>query len=299
LAKVLFNRHLIRRRNAERNLIRDFVYPFYKEQNMQSNQKSGLLIGLAVLLIVALTGGVAASAQGDPLGCTLPDGEPTTISDAKLYIEYMASDGDLGVHGLFDDHGWSELCVYDPGGALVLAVKPQSQLYDLTLAGIFFESREPVIEEYPFETLFAQFPEGEYTIIGTNFDGSGLTGAATLTHNVAAPPVITSPVLTEEDLIADLVYPVGEMVVSWEPVTETTDGAPVTIVGYEVIVTNMDGEHPASFAQPIYDVHLPADRASLTVPAEFFQPGTRYEIEVVAIEESGNQTINNGYFSTE
>ncbi|MCI0710268.1 MAG: fibronectin type III domain-containing protein [Chloroflexi bacterium] len=266
---------------------------------MQINPKSGLLIGLAVLLTMALSGGVVATAQGDPLSCTLPEGEPTTISAAKLYIEFMSTGIDLGVHGYFDDHGWSELCVYDPNGTLVLAVKPQSQLYDLTMAGIFFESREPVIEEYPFEALFAQFPEGEYRIIGTNFDGTGLTGTAIFTHNVAAPPVITAPVLTEEDLIADVVHPVGEMVVSWEPVTETIDGRAVTIVGYEIIVTNMDGKHPASFAQPIYDVHLPADRTSLTVPAEFFQPGTRYEVEIVAIEESGNQTINNGYFTTE
>jgi hypothetical protein len=61
----------------------------------------------------------------------------------------------------------------------------------------------------------------------------------------------------------------------------------------------MDAEYPHSFAQPIYDVHLPPDRNSLSVPVEFFQPGTRYEVEVVAIEESGNQTINNGYFTSE
>jgi len=266
---------------------------------MRIHPKSGLLVVLAVLVTMALSGGVFATAQGDQLDCTLPDGEPTTISAAKLYIEFMSTGVDLGVHGYFDDHGWSELCVYDPSGALVLAVKPQSQLHDLTMAGIFFESREPVIEEFPFEALFARFPEGEYTIKGTNFDGTGLVGGATFTHNVPTPPTITAPLLTEEDKIAEVVHPIGDMMVAWEPVTETIDGKPVTIVGYEVIVTNMDGKHPHSFAQPIYDVHLPADRNSLLVPATFFQPGTRYEIEIVAIEESGNQTINNGYFTTE
>ncbi len=266
---------------------------------MTIDHKSKLLIILAVLSTIALTGGLAATAQTDPPVCTLPAGEPTTIAAAKLYIEFMSTGVDLGVHGYFDDHGWSELCVYDPNGALVLAVSPQSQLHDLGMAGIFFESREPVIEEFPFEALFARFPEGEYQLVGTNFDGTGLVGAATFTHHVAAPPVITAPVLTEEDLIAEVVHPVGEMVVAWEPVTETVEGNPVTIIGYEVIVTNMDGKHPHSFAQPIYDVHLPADRTRLTVPAEFFQPATRYEIEVVAIEESGNQTINNGYFTTQ
>lgn len=261
--------------------------------------KSGLLIILTILLTLAVSVGAAVNAQPDALGCTLPAGETTTISAAKLYIEFMSTGVDMGVHGYFDDHGWSELCVYDPNGALVLAVKPQSQLHDLTMAGIFFESREPVIEEFPFEALKARFPEGQYTLIGTNHDGTGLVGAATFTHNLPAPPVITSPVLTEEDHIAEVVHPVGDLTVAWEPVIQTVDGKPVTIVGYEVIVTNMDGKHPHSFAQPIYDVHLAPDRTSLVVPAVFLQPATHYEIEIVAIEESGNQTINNGYFTTQ
>ncbi len=253
----------------------------------------------SVSLLLALASWGLTTAQPTSVDCALPSGEPTTIAAAKLYIEFMSTGVDLGVHGYFDDHGWSDLCVFDPTGKLILGVKPQSQLNDLGMAGIFFESREPVIDEFSFEDLFARFPAGEYTIVGTNVDGTGMVGSATFTHNVAAPPVITSPLLTEEDLIADVVHPVGDMVVSWEPVTEAVDGRPVTIVGYEVIVTNMDGKHAASFAQPIYDVHLPPDRTSLPVPATFFQPGTRYEIEVVAIEESGNQTINNGYFTTE
>ncbi|MBL8154032.1 MAG: hypothetical protein JNM70_07600 [Anaerolineae bacterium] len=265
---------------------------------MSTYSKRGLWIVLTALFALALSATLAVTAQGDQMGCTLPEGTPTTISAAKLYIEFMSTGIDLGVHGFFDDHGWSELCVYDPSGALVLAVKPQSQLRDLTMAGLFFESREPVIAEYPFEALFAQFPEGEYTIIGTNFDGTGLKGTATFSHTVAAPPVITGPALMTEDRVAEMVHPVGDMLISWEPVTETLDGQPVTIAGYEVIVTNMDAKYFDSFAQPIYDVHLPADRANLTVPAVFFQPGTRYEVEIVAIEESGNQTINNGYFTT-
>lgn len=265
---------------------------------MRIHLQQGLLVFAAAFMLSLAVGG-DASAQEGGLDCTLPEGEAQTIADAKLYIEFMSTGVDLGVHGFFDDHGWSELCVYDPSGALVLAIKPQSQLSDLGMAGVFFESREPVIEELPFEALLAQFPEGEYTIVGTNYDGTGLTGSANFSHSVAAPPVITSPALVEEDRIEEMVHPVGEMVVSWEPVTQTVDGAPVTIDGYEVIVTNMDDEYADSFAQPIYDVHLPPDRTSLTVPVEFFQPGTQYEIEVVAIETSGNQTINNGYFITE
>lgn len=89
------------------------------------------------------------------------------------------------------------------------------------------------------------------------------------------------------------------MVVRRESVTITHDSRSVTIVGNEVNIANMDSQFAPSLAQPIYDVRLAADRDSLSVPGEFFQTGIRNEMEVVTIEESGNQTINNGYFATE
>ena len=40
--------------------------------------------------------------------------------------------------------------------------------------------------------------------------------------------------------------------------------------------------------------------ASFVIPAPFFDPASIYEVEVVAIEESGNQTIGGAsYFATE
>jgi hypothetical protein len=38
---------------------------------------------------------------------------------------------------------------------------------------------------------------------------------------------------------------------------------------------------------------------ALGVPAEFLQPATIYELEVLALEVSGNQTIAIGFFTTE
>ena len=38
---------------------------------------------------------------------------------------------------------------------------------------------------------------------------------------------------------------------------------------------------------------------SLGVPEEFFEAGTVYELEVLALEVSGNQTISVGFFTTE
>jgi hypothetical protein len=88
-------------------------------------------------------------------------------------------------------------------------------------------------------------------------------------------------------------------VISWADVTETVDGGPVTITGYEIIITKVDHSDPHGFSRPTYDVHVPADRNTLAVPPEFLEPGTEYELEVLALEVSGNQTITVSFFVTE
>ena len=46
-------------------------------------------------------------------------------------------------------------------------------------------------------------------------------------------------------------------------------------------------------------VYLPASATSLTVPNEFLEPATAYLWEVLAIGESGNQTLSSSDFETE
>lgn len=258
-----------------------------------------MFVVLAGLAVIHRSSNVTAQ-DGTSEICVLPDGESTTISNAYLYIEYNYTDGDIGVHGYFDDHGWSELCVYDPTGTLILHATPESQLGDLTMAGIFFESREPDLDEFGIEDLLAAFPEGQYEVRGTNFDGTGLTGFATFTHTIPTAPIIVSPANLAEDDEAgrEVILPTGNFVVAWKPVIQTIGGEPVEIVGYEVIVTADDFSGLNGFSQPIVDVHLPADRTSLTISPEFWQPNTLYEIEVLALEASGNQTIGLGFFTS-
>ncbi len=232
--------------------------------------------------------------------CAMGQGEAVEIAEAKLYIEYNATDEDLGVHGAFDDHGWSELCVYDPAGAQILAVKPQGPLADLTMAGIFFESREPPTEEFGFEDLAASFAEGDYALRAVSYDGTGLTGAAVFTRNVPNPPEITAPPLAEdEEMAGDALVSAADLAIEWADVTETVSGDPLVISGYEVIVTKVEHDDPHGYSRPTFDVHVPADRNSLAVPIEFLESGTIYELEVLALEESGNQTITVGFFQTD
>ena len=181
----------------------------------------------------------------------------------------------------------------------MLEVGPQGQLRDLTMAGIFFESREPPASEFSFADLEAAFPEGEYTVRAESFDGSMLVGSATFTHDVPAAPTISAPAIAEgpRGTKKDPV-PLEDLVVRWDQVRATVDGGPVTITGYEVIITKEVQDDPNGFSRPIYDVHVTPTVNALSVPAEFLEPGTVYELEVLALEESGNQTISVGFFRT-
>jgi hypothetical protein len=266
----------------------------------------------AVALAVALAGAAFAGDAGeepfagrsaaaesvDP--CDFPTtGRSTEIATAKLIIEFNATDDDIGVHGAFDDDGWKRLCVFDPSGRPILHVGPRGQLLDLTMAGIFFESREPPASEFSFADLQAAFPEGEYTVRGESFDGTTLVGSATFTHDVPAAPAIIAPALAEDPKgTRRSPVPLDGLLIDWDQVTETVDGGPVSITGYEVIVTKEEHDDAHGFSRPIYDVHVPADVDRLPVPREFLEPNTVYELEVLALEVSGNQTISVGFFET-
>ena len=233
--------------------------------------------------------------------CTAPNAETRTINHANLFIEDNAGDGDIGVHGYFDDHGWSELCLFDPSGELILHVVPEGRLGKLGIAGVFFESREPEYADWDFTALKADWPEGKYSLRAVDFDGVLLDGAAWFTTVLPSMPEIVAPATVpeaDEDPLPTV--PVADLMVEWRPVTTSQDGRPVTIRAYQVWVNKENHEDDHGFSRPNYDIHVGSDTTSLIVPAAFFDPASVYEIEVVAIEESGNQTIGGAsYFATE
>ena len=47
-----------------------------------------------------------------------------------------------------------------------------------------------------------------------------------------------------------------------------------------------------------YSVFLRPEATSVTIPPEFLDPGTEYELEILAIEESDNQTFRALSFET-
>jgi hypothetical protein len=72
------------------------------------------------------------------------------------------------------------------------------------------------------------------------------------------------------------------VVASW---TAAPEPAGVDVVGYRAIV---ERERPLR----VFNTDLAASVTSVTIPAEFLEPGTEYKLEVQAIETSGNQTIS-------
>jgi hypothetical protein len=241
-------------------------------------------------------GGSGVSAGDAAATCPTEGAE---FNDAKIFIEHNATDEDTGVHALFAADGWTELCVTDPNGERLVVVKPEGQLGDLGLADLFWESREPENSEYSIDDLKASFPEGEYRVSGIDVEGNPLVGTAEFTHAIPAPATITAPSLADEaEAAAETAHSPEGFEVRWEPVTQTIDGEPLEVTSYEVIITDEAFEDPNGFSQPVYDVHLRPEATSLTVPPEFFSPGTVYELEVLALEASGNQTISLGFFST-
>jgi hypothetical protein len=274
-----------------------------------ANRLPATLISLLLFITActATTSGQATTQPGATVGTRPSDGQtaqcPTegeALETAKLYIEHNATDADTGVHGLFGGEAWSELCLWDPNGQLILMVDPQAQLNDLTVSDLFFESREPPNDEFTIDDLKAAFPEGDYMVGGTDFNGTPRVGVAVFTHQIPAAPVITSPAFAEdEETAAEATVSRAGMVVRWDPVTATIDGGPLTVIGYQVIITKVDHEDPNGFSRPVYDVHIGPEATSLSVPREFFEPETVYELEVLALETSGNQTISVGFFTTD
>jgi hypothetical protein len=230
-------------------------------------------------------------------GCEpVPDpGEmPPRLTQAKLLIEHNSTDEDTGFQGFADGDPWNELTISGPGNVDIVRVTPAGGLFNFGLTELFFETDEPENAEVPIEEVLARLPEGTYTFRGVMVEGGGeSTLTATFTHDIPAGPVLTSPPDGAEDVDP------SNTVVSWQPVTTDIDGEPINVVGYQVIVEE-DAEplFPQGFAQPVFSVHLPATATTVTVPAEFMQSGRDYEYEVLAIEESGNQTLASAAFAT-
>jgi hypothetical protein len=217
------------------------------------------------------------------------------LKEAKLIIEHNAKDNDTGFQGFIDSEGWNRITVTGPDGK-VLDFRGEGELGKLGLTELFFESVEPENADVPIADVLETLPEGEYTFEGTGIEVGEKTGktigTATLTHNIPAGPDLLTP---EEDAE---VPEDEDLLVSWSPVDKTIDGKDVNIIAYQLIIEKDEEPDPNMIGKFGLSMYLPSDVNEITIPEEFLEPGTDYEWEVLAIEESGNQTLNSSSFST-
>jgi hypothetical protein len=231
---------------------------------------------LASVIVVTVVGAVTSDSKR-----TLP------FEDARLKIEFNATDGDAGLQIFADsEDGWREIAVRNPAGGTVAQFTAGDVIKNFGLTELFSESSEPPFTELPFEEFKQLFPEGKYTFEGVTIDGDKLGSTFTFTHDVPDAPNITSPA------DGSTVDP-NHVVVTWDPVTTP---ASVKVVAYEVIV--ISDEPAPSGGERTVDVILPASTNHFPVPAEFLTPGD-YKTEVLAIDNGGNQTLSEIPFSVE
>jgi hypothetical protein len=213
----------------------------------------------------------------------------------------------MGIQIAFDTEGITEGSVKAPNGRRIYSF---ASLGGMRATGGqtegFLEGVEPQITELlealgcepsdeeaeiSLDELFAAWPAGNYRLQGRG-NGAKFKGRAKLTHRIPASPVILAP--AEGAIVSDE----EPLLIEWEEVTEAIltkdpDLGPVEIVGYHVVVVETGGE-----ALPQLDVDLPSGATMVTVPAEYLKPSTVYQLEVLATEKSGNQTITERLFCT-
>jgi hypothetical protein len=261
---------------------------------MMSTKRILVLIGIG--LLAAACAVPPPPVAGQPPVIAQARAESTPLKAAKLIIEHNATDADTGFQGFVDSEGWKNLTFTGPGGE-ALSLTGQGALSNLGLTELFFETVEPANADVPLAEMLALLPEGEYTIGGEAIESGeakGYTsGVAWLTHQIPAGPALLSPA---EDAV---VSASDDLLVSWTPVTTTISGGEVTIIAYQLIIERSEQAYPHMIGKIGLSIYFPASVTSIAIPSEFLTPGTSYNWEVLAIEESGNQTLSFSTFRTE
>jgi len=202
---------------------------------------------------------------------------PEPFDDARLEIEFNATDGDAGVQVFADAEEWREFEIFRPDGRRILNIKAKGVLRDFGLSELFSESSEPPFTELPFDEFKELFPEGDYRFEGTTIDGRDLESEVPFSHAILDAPTFVQP----QD---GGTLPADDAVIRWNAVAGAVD--------YEVIVTRDDEER-------VLDVTLSPEDTSLTVPPEFLDTGREYQIEVHASDASGNRIFTEVGFTVE
>jgi hypothetical protein len=251
-------------------------------------------------LFALMTAGVSATAPfamaDEPCG----EGEDA-LGECRLYIEINATDGDIGIHALFDGEGWNNAQIRDTGDVPIF----NEDAYVGTSLGMqqltenFFESTEPACEAElaeegePHQTgeqFLTRFPAGAYDFI---LDGGDQTGTTLLSHNIPAAPAEVD--FNGHDITWEYGEDFGECTTwpaEFEPATEDE------IVGYEVVMEpDEDGLTAFTFV-----ARVGPEVNKIRVPKAYLESlpaDVPLKMEVGAIERRPNGSFGNQTFTEE
>jgi hypothetical protein len=220
------------------------------------------------------------------------------LADASIIIEVNSTGGDAGFQIFLDNDGWRNARVYDANGFQILKVSATGGARDIGGGTeLFIESSEPEYEDLEeMQDLIELLPEGEYFFVARTTDNNWATGTAELTHDIPAGPGITAPLVLEDGCTE--VDAEAPFVIEWDPVeTDISGEDELEIEAYQVIVESETEDGP----EVEFSVTLPPaedEMNMVTVPPEALFAGVEYKFEILAIEESGNQTITESCFET-
>ena len=216
------------------------------------------------------------------------------LKEAKIIIEHNATDEDTGFQAFVDADGWEQLEIIGPNG-VVATFQGQGNAGKLGLTELFFETTEPENAKLPLAEVLDLFPAGEYEFRATYAALGGndgvATGHATLSHTIPQGVTLIAP---EEGAT----LPAGDVSVMWTPVDKALDGSSATIIAYQLIIEKDEEPQPRMIGKRGLSMYLPPSVNQMSIPAAFFEPETDYLWEVLAIDESGNQTLQSGTFAT-
>ncbi len=244
------------------------------------------------------------------------DDNEIPFAEAFIFFELNNTDGDLGIHGKIDGEAWKQLKIEGPDENQLLKARLQGILKKQGLTEIFFESAEPTFDELNPVDFFSRFPEGFYEIEGLTLDGKELESETLVTHTMPAPaePLVNGQTAAlqcdAEKPGYDATLVDSPTTISWAPVTMSHPdpmggGAavqppiPVFIINYEVVVETTLALANGQEFDTKFSAILPPDTTEITIPDEFLSLGNEFKYEVLAREESYNQTAVESCFVTE
>jgi len=264
---------------------------------------------------------LAASPIALANSCEDADDDETPFGATVVIIEL--TDNDIELQVFADAFDWKRLQVFDPRERLIYDTKARGRLRrqgGLSELAFASEPSHFLVEEdnfdEPVEDFLARWPEGCYEFEGRRVGGLGpLDGEAYLSHDLAELPEVRVPgslgpttiIVDGEEEEFDLLPYNLPLEIRWEEITtQYMSDEPIEVFEYQVIVNQETPERE----EPWIDgdtrralINVPASicengDCGLSVAPEVMEPGATYEIEILAIETSGNASIGVLPFAT-